>query len=141
MVDFPIRGVQVLIVTGPQAGTMRSANGADPLAIVSECVRRGWDWRVAYPPDAEAGDPDVFAWACADLAGRIFRALRDGRAVRFAGRRWQVRPGDRAGLKAAAVQVEAAIAARGRSARIMAGASQGDLLIGLAPPGGTRPVS
>jgi hypothetical protein len=138
-VDSPRGEVRVKLLTGPYAGrvasgTVLASGGRDALGVVSEFLRHGWRWQVLWPRETGPSGPEASAWRHADLAGRILLALRAGRAVRFMGRRWQARPGDLPALRVAAGEIEDAIAAAGRGARILLPDGDGDLVICLQRP-------
>ena len=96
--------MRVTILSGPYEGRTREVRDVAPMDLLAQLAEADWKWEIHYegePPEV------VLEWGRADIAARILRALRHGRAVRFMGR--ESRAPRREDLARVAGEVEDAI--------------------------------
>jgi hypothetical protein len=125
--------VMVQLLSGPHAGTYmyEADNEKTALQLLEYFIQRRWNWRLCHTGDE---DPAVMqGWLNADLLARVMRALLDGRGIRFAGRRWQCRAGDKEDGRRVLDQVTDELA-RASYFKVFSDEPDGDLVITYTRP-------
>lgn len=102
--------MRVTVLTGPYAGRTRDVPAdVDPLVLLAEFAEADWQWECEW--DSARDETEWFAWARADMASRIMRALLHGRPVWFLSVEYRART--RTDVPGVALAVEDAISNSG----------------------------
>ncbi len=73
--------IKITLLTGPFAGETREVpKNIDPLQLIMSFVYHEDEWEIDY---SEATEEEILEFMKADIAGRIIKALKDGRKVYF----------------------------------------------------------
>jgi hypothetical protein len=101
-----------------------------------------WDWMLYCLPGTDSAE--VAAWIQTDAMMRILQALFDGRGIRFSGRRWQGRRGDKEDCRRVLDELCAELERAG-AFKVFGDDPDGDLVLALGPgsdgqPGSAGPV-
>jgi hypothetical protein len=131
-------GIRIRLLSGPYAPNLyQPDDDATPLELLEPFMQNRWRWMLYCLPGTDPAE--IEPWLHADAMVRIMQALYDGRGIRFSGRRWQNRPGDKDNGREILDELTAELNRAG-AFKVFADDPDGDLVLSLGPGLGTDQI-
>lgn len=124
-------GIRIRLLSGPYAPNLYEPDDdATPMELLEPFMQNRWDWMLYCIPGTDPAE--VLPWIETDALLRIMQALFDGRGIRFAGRRWQSRRGDKADGRRVMEELSGELEKAG-AFKVFSDDPDGDLVLSLGP--------